>query len=1448
MFISIPTYKDGEWVENTHFETREQFRDFLLPLFKEPGQYGFDEQSLIFNEQAKIFEQQKYYCAAPMGTKDYIRYWDREKEKCRRGLLVHSGEKIWYLTRDYYMWLNFLPIFNKEEARFGFAKIRDAQYHMALYEILAELHYKHCAIVKKRQIASEQPHSEPVLGERGWTTMGDIQPGDKLWNPDGTLTTILHKSNNGPSEVYEFEFGDGRKTRCGIEHNWEVYDRVNNKRVVLNTRQLLDNGILRSPVKGVKKTYDNYRFAIDTCEPVPFINHEELPIDPYVLGCILGDGHINKTVYIAGKDKEIFEEIQLSLGSDYELVNNGYCKKLIKYKKRFSEDCLKYNNGKYGCNPLLRALDELGLRKDNKGIKHIPEIYKHSGIEDRIALLQGLMDTDGYINAQGNNIHFTNTNRQLIDDVAYVARSLGLKVSITEKDNGRQNKFYRLLFSGEISIELFRLTRKQNRLVKRFGKKTFNLIPLVSIEKLDYLEESSCIVVDNPNHLYITRDFIVTHNSYFHAAKLINMLWFEEGATLKMGASWKDYINEKGTWKFIEEYESFLNSNTAWYRPMNPRKILMWQQKIEIESSIGGKKRKSEKGLKGTLQGMSFEKDPTNGVGGPCAIFFHEEGGIAPKADQTYEYIRPALKSGFIYTGIFIIAGSVGDLDQCGPLKEFMLRPDPNDMYAVESNLVTNNGLRGRSALFIPEHWSMPPYIDEYGNSLIEESLKALEDQYAIWKRELSPEVYQLRISQHPRTLEEAFAARTHSKFPQHLIAHQELKIQNKDYPYEFVDLSYDANENIIVTTTNKLPISDFPVDKKMEDKSGSIVVWERPDKNAPFATYYASIDPVSQGRAEHVDNMIYTPTGKKRIGDIKIGDLVISDNGQPAKVTGVFPQGKKELYRVTLNDGFSVLVCREHLWAVKASDEDRIGYHILSVDQLLNKELQITHTGVGSNFHKKYSTRTYYKKSKDANKWKIPIAKPIEFSSIEQPINPYLLGLLLGDGGFSQRGIRFTTADIELVDNISKILPENLSIRHINAYDYRIRTDLPRNPLTKKLRDLGLQGLKSKDKFIPESYLVGSVEDRLSLLQGLMDADGYCGNAGAEFYSISEKLANGVVELCHSLGGLAKIRKKITNRKVRNGVGYVYVVRVILPEQFNPFRLTRKAVLYKPTYRFSRYISDISFEKIDEAVCIQVESPTHLYLTEHAIVTHNTTTSESLCSIYIYKNPIEISTVSAAGTETRVERDKIVAAWCGRFEDINKTHMRLQMMIEWYNAWTLVENNVSLFIQHMIDKKKQKYLVPKNQVAFFKDIQTTNTYQEYGWRNTGRIFYDHLLSYGIEFLKEEIETITKPDGEIVKRIFGIERIPDPMLLKEMKDYQEDLNVDRLVSFCALIAFAKIQQANRGYGKKVEYKDKALEPSDKFSKLSMSPFRHLGGNNGLKGGQRPARNPYKNLR
>lgn len=384
--------------------------------------------------------------------------------------------------------------------------------------------------------------------------------------------------------------------------------------------------------------------------------------------------------------------------------------------------------------------------------------------------------------------------------------------------------------------------------------------------------------------------------------------------------------------------------------------------------------------------------------------------------------------------------------------------------------------------------------------------------------------------------------------------------------------------------------------------------------------------DDMGLGKALEINTKIYTPNGSKKIGELSVGDKVIGSDGNSYNVTGVYPQGIKDLYRITFNDGYSILCCDEHIWTVstRSNGNNSNGRKTLTLNlttkQLLDKELKITRNN--SSFDKLQST--YYLQSNGQSKWQIPIVKPIKFNNNEELlIHPYLLGLILGDGGITGSGIKFSSKDYEIIEEIKKLLTDDLEIKKTSGdnCDYDIVTKIRgKNSLIDKLRKLNLMGCNSSQKFIPEIYKYSSIENRLLILQGLMDTDGFCNKSrknkefgGTEFCSISEKLVDDVVEIVHSLGGIARKSSRIpryTYKGEKKEGKRVYRVNIKLQGDMNPFRLKRKKILYKEPqkYKVGRYIKNIELERKGEAVCISIDSPDKLYVAEHGIVTHNTT------------------------------------------------------------------------------------------------------------------------------------------------------------------------------------------------------------------------------------------------
>jgi phosphate starvation-inducible PhoH-like protein len=363
------------------------------------------------------------------------------------------------------------------------------------------------------------------------------------------------------------------------------------------------------------------------------------------------------------------------------------------------------------------------------------------------------------------------------------------------------------------------------------------------------------------------------------------------------------------------------------------------------------------------------------------------------------------------------------------------------------------------------------------------------------------------------------------------------------------------------------------------------------------------------RGRAQSLNSLLLTPDGWRQMGDIKVGDFVVGSDGKPTEVIGVYPQGRKKIYRVTMTDGSSTLACAEHLWSVQtASDKRRNkGWRVLQTQEMMN------------------NLRCF-----NQYRYELPmLSAPVEWDYKEVPLEPYALGLLLGDGCISDKtSPTFATTDAELVSSLEIALAgKNLTIKRKSEIDYVIVNSAGRggvivqNPLTKSLRDLKLAGTKSATKFIPADYLYNSAEVRIALLQGLLDTDG--GPARQEnrtcriqYTTTSERLKNDVVFLVRSLGGVAYWRKrKAEGRKpgFANGreVPYrndAFILDIRLPENIKPFRLRRKAEIYeKSGGRPMRFIKTIEFAGEEETQCISVAALDSLYVTDDFILTHNT-------------------------------------------------------------------------------------------------------------------------------------------------------------------------------------------------------------------------------------------------
>ena len=317
-------------------------------------------------------------------------------------------------------------------------------------------------------------------------------------------------------------------------------------------------------------------------------------------------------------------------------------------------------------------------------------------------------------------------------------------------------------------------------------------------------------------------------------------------------------------------------------------------------------------------------------------------------------------------------------------------------------------------------------------------------------------------------------------------------------------------------------------------------------------------------GKAVTLDTKILTPRGWVLNRDIKVGDFVIGKNGQPTKVLGVFPQGVTETFKVIFADGREVVTSPEHLWTIESSH--------FSAPRVLNT-IQLMELNKKNYFKNRLHTPVYSGNHGEDKSFLIP---------------PYVLGVLIGDGCLTMNGLVYCKPSIEVFNKVKSYLPDrdivmlrdkNVSIR--NSRD--LKMEIERYKLN----------VKSYEKFIPKDYLEGtSKKQRLELLQGLLDTDGFQSKSYNEFSTTSKQLAEDVQQLAWSLGFDCRIKSR-TGKYKKNGI-------------ITETRLNYRAIISNKRAKAQCIIRDVVPYKKMETQCIAVDALDKLFVIENYIVTHN--------------------------------------------------------------------------------------------------------------------------------------------------------------------------------------------------------------------------------------------------
>lgn len=352
------------------------------------------------------------------------------------------------------------------------------------------------------------PNSTKIPTPNGWKLVQDIEVGDELFDACGKPTKVLGVFPQGALDVWEITFKDGRTAKCSKDHLWSFWTNGQREKAIVQ-RDFVTETMEQMLKRGIKKSDGVLRLRVPQNKAVCY-QEKELSIPPYSFGLMLGDGSFrqqatNKAFQYSSEDEELPRAIAKETSWT---LKRGSQKNFTWY----------YSLGDKNIRVEDILVDYPDLINTYSHEKYIPTDYLQSGYQQRLDLLNGLLDSDGSMGDNGAVTYYTNSSR-LRDNVIELARSLGYKANFSVDNHKSTSEVYvvRIMGTPEDKNKLFRLTRKREKMQKwydngkRKEKNYYNAI--VSIRQLDYQEEMTCFYVDNPEHLFLMNDFIVTHNT-----------------------------------------------------------------------------------------------------------------------------------------------------------------------------------------------------------------------------------------------------------------------------------------------------------------------------------------------------------------------------------------------------------------------------------------------------------------------------------------------------------------------------------------------------------------------------------------------------------------------------------------------------------------------------------------------------------------------------------------------------------------------------------------------------------------------------------------------------------------------------------------------------------------------------------------------------------------------
>lgn len=1226
----------------------------------------------------------------------------------------------------------------------------------------------HCAELAARGKAFA--YSQDVETPQGKKKWADINIGDDLFAPDGTTTKVIDIPFDKEHDVYKMTLADGRTVFTTLEHLWKINKNGENWNKLYSTKDILDSKYIN-------------RFAIEVSKGVDY-EYKEVPIDPYLLGLMLGDGSFTISKYNQAQFTSREEDVLVYssiLKLQFKSVGNTKTHWLINYPE-------------FG-----KKARELNLHNKVSSNKFIPECYKYNSRNVRKQVLIGLFDTDGTVHDSGKP-ELCTSSKQLAEDVCWIARSLGYNTTCwikspkyKYKGEQRVGKTCYIVYVQTTDC-LFNLPRKIKLCGKR-GKRLDSRVYKTPIKSIEYShrEKCKCVTVDREDGLFLIGDFITTHNSksYSMASSLgRNFILGENILSHKkvlsaVVAYQKEFLTKDGVINKFLDIVDFCATNTQFPRRRLTDSISDMTWIMGYKDTESG----TDSGTNNSVLGVSIKDDVGKIRGKRASYIGIEEFGSAPNLLTLYNVLLPSVQEGEYTFGLLYLQGTAAeDASDFSGAQEIMYNPRGYNMYALPNVYDKVNQGKPEFIFFFPGYINRKGCYNKDGVSdVVQAIIEILLARYKVKYNTADPKTLLRTIAETPITPAEAIIKVGVNMFPVTDLTERLLQLDSNPSEYDDVytgELIINNSGEVEYKMTSAQPIRDFP--HKDNKIAGAIEIFQMPEidkkTNTVFGNRYI-LGCLKEGE------LVNTDSGFKKVEYVTLDDKLVNIDGKYVKIHNLQRYKNTEpVYKVKLSSIIdSTTFSAEH------------PIYCCTPKMRYNSYSRVKRLGVPERYYEYNFDFRKVSELKPGDVVKSPILYTNE-TKLDRFNNPdiwYLFGIILGDGWASSNGysmsISFNRKEKYLVNRCKSIV-ENILGR---SFTLAKKEDsvLEYTFCHKELNEYfsAYFGRGAKNKHIDFSLKTIPYEYRKNLILGYIDSDGCIYRNTVNITSISKTLLSDIQDWLFSMRITSSIKLLrdegihiIDDVECKTEVTYLLSIGTIGLNTIKDWGIdsmkvgdytkvealnhNRKDIVFDGDYMYIK-VKSIDVEDYTGDV-YNFECDTHTFMCNY-IPTHNcdpydddTSNTMSLGSIFV----LDLWT------------DKIVAEYTGRpayADDFYEICRRLTMF---YNGSLLYENNKKGLFAYFSSNNSIHLLA--DQPDFLLDKQLVKD-AGFGNKRKGVNATAPINAYARSLLRDWLvqpvaTTVKQGDEEIEVTVPNLFFIRDRALIKELIGYNTAGNFDRI--------------------------------------------------------------------